>query len=65
MRQKLSSLWLRIKQNIAQPRPYLIQEKISLWIATPFLFCTRPQGEWKREKSFSVEPGEIRLALLE
>ena len=26
---------------------------------------TRPQGEWKREESFSVEPGEIRWALLE
>jgi putative transposase len=26
---------------------------------------TRPQGEWKREKSFSVEPGEIGLTPLE
>jgi hypothetical protein len=38
MREKLSSLWVRIKQSAAKAKRDYILEKISVWIATPIVY---------------------------
>src|SRR4030095_1144895 len=63
---KLKLVATFIEQRGVKDGLELVGHHGKLWSSHPTLLCcTRPQGEWKKAESFSVEPGEIGLAPLE